>query len=65
MATRLAPTAYERVAEGFGALGLSVDDEAALPGVLRQAREAAAEGRPVLVNVHVGRTGFRDGSLSV
>ncbi len=65
VATRLARTPYEQVAEGFGAAGLAVDDLSDLPGVLRQAQAIAAEGRPVLVNVHLGRSSFREGSISL
>jgi acetolactate synthase-1/2/3 large subunit len=32
---------------------------------LRQARELARQGRPVLVNVWLDRTEFREGSLSM
>ena len=60
--TVLAPTRYDRVAAGFGALGLHVDDAAALPGVLEQARDAAG---PVLVDVRIGRGTFRQGSVSM
>jgi len=65
VATGLAPTAYDRVAEGLGAVGLSVDDVARLPAVLAEAREAARKGRPVLINARIGRSSFRKGSISV
>jgi acetolactate synthase-like protein len=60
--TQLAPTRYDRVASGFGALGLHVDDAAGLAPVLAQARDC---GRPVLVNVRTGRSDFRQGSISM
>lgn len=63
--TVLASTDYHRVAEGYGAVGLDLgpDDD---PGeVLRRAKEAAASGRPVLVNARLGRTEFRKGSISM
>jgi acetolactate synthase-1/2/3 large subunit len=34
-------------------------------GALARAREIAASGRPVLVNVWLDRTDFREGSLSM
>jgi len=34
-------------------------------GALRQARELAHQGRPVLVNVWLDSTDFREGSLSM
>jgi thiamine pyrophosphate-dependent acetolactate synthase large subunit-like protein len=60
--TVLAPTRYDRVAAGFGALGLHVDDAEGLPAVLAQARDS---GRPVLVDVRTGRSDFRKGSISM
>ncbi len=63
--TVLARTDYHRVAEGFGAAGLVVQKTADVPAVLAQAREIARSGRPVLVNVWLDRTDFREGSLSM
>lgn len=63
--TVLARTEYHRVAEGFGAVGLVVKKTADVPAVLAQAREMARGGRPVLVNVWLDRTDFREGSLSM
>lgn len=60
--TVLGPTRYDRVAAGFGALGLHVDDAQELPTVLAQARDS---GRPVLVDVRTGRSDFRKGSISM
>ena len=60
--TVLAPTRYDRVAAGFGALGLHVEDAEALPTVLAQARDS---GRPVLADVRTGRSDFRNGSISM
>jgi acetolactate synthase-1/2/3 large subunit len=61
----LAATDYHRVAEGFGAAGLRVDDPELVPDVLQQARGLAASGRPVLVNAILGTTDFRKGSISM
>ncbi len=63
--TVLASTDYERVAEGYGGVGLDLgpgDDPAE---VLARAREVAASGRPVLVNARLGKTDFRKGSISM
>lgn len=65
VATVLARTDYHRVAEGFGAAGLCVQRGDQVPGALRQARELARQGRPVLVNVWLDKTAFREGSLSM
>jgi len=63
--TVLARTAYHEVAAGFGAEGLLVDDAAKLPDALARARALAARGRPVLVNVWLDRSAFREGSISM
>ncbi|HEU5102580.1 MAG TPA: thiamine pyrophosphate-binding protein [Roseiflexaceae bacterium] len=63
--TTLAHTDYHRVAEGFGAAGLHVDDPEVVPETLQQARELAAMGKPVLVNAVLGKTDFRKGSISI
>jgi acetolactate synthase-1/2/3 large subunit len=65
VATVLARTDYQAVAEGFGAAGLVVKTAAEVEPALRQARELARAGRPVLVNVWLDKTEFREGSLSM
>ncbi|MBX3636940.1 MAG: thiamine pyrophosphate-binding protein [Rubrivivax sp.] len=65
VATVLARTDYHRVAEGFGAAGLCVKTDAEVPGALREAQAIARSGRPVLVNVWLEKTAFREGSLSM
>ena len=63
--TVLARTDYHRVAEGFGAEGLLVRHLHELHPALAQARALARQGKPVLVNVWLDKTGFREGSLSM
>ena len=63
--TVLARTAYHEVAKGFGAEGIEVRTAGEVEGALARAREIAASGRPVLVNVWLDRTDFREGSLSM
>ena len=63
--TVLARTAYHEVARGFGAEGLLVTRDDEVDGALQRARELARQGRPVLVNVWLDRTDFREGSLSM
>jgi acetolactate synthase-1/2/3 large subunit len=65
VATTLAHTDYHRVAEGFGGVGYRLNDPELAGDVLAQARQAAASGRPVLVNAILGRTDFRKGSISM
>jgi thiamine pyrophosphate-dependent acetolactate synthase large subunit-like protein len=65
VATVLARTDYHAVAQGFGAAGLIARRTEEVEPVLRQAREIARSGRPVLVNVWLDRTDFREGSISM
>jgi len=63
--TVLARTAYHEVARGFGAEGFVVEHQRDLEWTLRRAKEAAAAGRPALVNVWLDKTDFREGSISM
>jgi acetolactate synthase-1/2/3 large subunit len=63
--TVLARSDYHRVVEGFGAAGLVVKTNAELPAALAQAKQIARGGKPVLVNVWLDATDFREGSLSM
>lgn len=65
VATVLARTDYHQVAAGFGAAGIVVKTMAEVPAALQQARELAHGGKPVLVNVWLDKTEFREGSLSM
>jgi thiamine pyrophosphate-dependent acetolactate synthase large subunit-like protein len=63
--TVLARTAYHEVAKGFGAEGLEIRTDAEVAGGLARARELFAAGRPVVVNVWLERSEFREGSISM
>jgi thiamine pyrophosphate-dependent acetolactate synthase large subunit-like protein len=65
VATVLARTAYHDVAAGFGAEGILVRSDAEVPQALARARAIARSGKPVLVNVWLERTDFREGSISM
>ena len=65
VATVLARTNYHAVAAGFGAEGIVVKSMAEVPAALARARELAATGKAVLVNVWLDKTEFREGSLSM
>jgi thiamine pyrophosphate-dependent acetolactate synthase large subunit-like protein len=65
VATVLARTAYHQVAAGFGAEGLLVQHADQVRPALQRARELARQGKPVLVNVWLDKTAFREGSLSM
>ncbi len=65
VATVLSRSAYHEVVAGFGAEGLLVKSMSELPAALARARELAHAGKPVLVNVWLDKTEFREGSLSM
>jgi len=63
--TQLGRTAFHEVAESLGARGILLDDPARVAATLREARDAARGGTPVLVNAMIGVGEFRKGSLSM
>jgi acetolactate synthase-1/2/3 large subunit len=63
--TVLARTNYHEVAQGFGAEGILVKTMAEVPMALARARALAHSGKPVLINVWLDKTEFREGSLSM
>ena len=65
-ATMLSYRAYDEVARGYGGAGILVDDpNLNLQAVFEEARKQRAANRPVLINVHIGKSDFREGSISV
>jgi acetolactate synthase-1/2/3 large subunit len=63
--TVLRRTDYHKVAEGYGGVGLLLDDQARIDEVIDQAKQLAASGKPVCINVHLARSEFRKGSISM
>ena len=63
--TVLRRSAYHEVAQGYGAAGLLLDDPSRIDAVLDEAKAIAASGKPVVINVHIARTEFRKGSISI
>jgi len=63
--TVLQRTAYHDVAQGYGAAGLLLDDPSRIDAVLDEAKALAASGKPVVINVHIAKTEFRKGSISM
>ena len=62
VATKLALTRYDRVVEALGGHGEYVEE----PGQIRPALERAlGAGKPALVNVRLGVSEFRKGSMSI
>jgi thiamine pyrophosphate-dependent acetolactate synthase large subunit-like protein len=58
-------TDYHKVAEGYGGVGLVLSDPARTDGVLAEAKAIAKTGRPVCINVHLRKSDFRKGSISM
>lgn len=56
---------YHEVAKGCGARGILVTDVKGIKPALKRALKLSREGHPVLVNVHIGNTDFRKGSISI
>ena len=63
--TVLARSDYHKVAEGYGGVGLLLDDPARIDETLARAKALAREGKPVCINVHLARSDFRKGSISM
>ncbi len=63
--TTLAPTAYERVAEGLGGRGIRIERAEEIRPAFAQARAWSREGHPVLINAHIAKSEFRKGSISL
>jgi acetolactate synthase-1/2/3 large subunit len=65
VATVLGRSDYHLVAEAFGGKGFLLDKPEDIDRVFKEAKQAAAEGYPVLINALIGKTNFRKGSISV
>ncbi len=56
---------YQRVAEGYGGVGLLLTDPAKIDETIDEAKRLSKEGKPVCINVHISGTDFRKGSISM
>ena len=65
LGTELAQTHYHVVAQGYGGEGFCADDPARVEEMLPTVKKIAGNGRPVLLNVMLGKTDFRKGSISM
>jgi thiamine pyrophosphate-dependent acetolactate synthase large subunit-like protein len=65
LCTELAQTDYHLVAQGHGGEGFCADNPAQVVEGLKKGKEMAGNGRPVLINVLIGKTDFRKGSISM
>ena len=65
VATVLRRTDYHLVAEGYGGKGFVVDKKEDIDQVFIEARQAAKAGHPGVINALIGKTPFRNGSISM
>ncbi|XP_064601840.1 2-hydroxyacyl-CoA lyase 2-like [Liolophura sinensis] len=67
VACNLAFCDYHTVAEGYGGKGLILDcyNEDKMVDVIQEAKDKCRQGDSVLLNVLIGKTNFREGSISV
>jgi thiamine pyrophosphate-dependent acetolactate synthase large subunit-like protein len=65
LGTDLRRSDYHKVAEGYGGVGLVLSDPTRVDATLAEAKAIAKGGRPVCINVHLRRTDFRKGSISM
>lgn len=63
--TALLPTAYHRVAEGYGGEGILVERMSEVDAALDRAIALQREGKPVCINLHLAPSDFRKGSISM
>lgn len=63
--TGLRYTSYEKVAEGYGGKGLLLTDPAKVNETIAEAKRLSKSGVPVCINVHIAKSDFREGSISI
>ncbi|XP_057695650.1 2-hydroxyacyl-CoA lyase 2 isoform X1 [Corythoichthys intestinalis] len=67
VACGLAFTDYHTVVDGYGGKGYLIrrEDEERLSEIIREAQKETQRGKATLLNVLIGKTNFREGSISV
>ena len=65
ISTELTATDYHKAVEALGGKGYFIDNANQIDDVLTQAKISAKSGRPTVVNVRIGKTDFRKGSISM
>jgi acetolactate synthase-1/2/3 large subunit len=65
ISTNLEQTQYHNAVIALGGVGLIIENEDEIEPVLKKARKYAESGNPVAVNVIIGETDFRKGSMSI
>lgn len=56
---------YQDVAAGYGGVGILLTDPNKIDEAIDEAKRLSAEGKPVLLNVHIAASDFRKGSISI
>ena len=65
VATELGNTKYHEVVTALGGQGLQITDKKEIDDVLNTAKDFSAAGKSVAINVKIGKTDFRKGSISI
>ena len=65
VSTELAPSNYHHAVEALGGKGFIINEESEIETVLDKAKAAALKGFAVAVNIMIGNTDFRKGSISM
>lgn len=65
VATELGHTNYHEVIDKLGGIGYEISENDSVNDVILEAKEKAKLGNSVLINVKIGKTDFRKGSISV
>lgn len=63
--TELKRSPYHTVAEGYGGRGLLLTEPEQIDDVISEAKRLSAQGIPVCINVHLQKSDFRKGSISI
>ena len=65
ISTDLSYTDYHKAVEGLGGKGYLIDNINQLKDTIKSAKEDANNGIPVAINIKIGKTDFRKGSISM
>ena len=65
VSTRFKQTDYHKAVKALGGVGFIIENENEIETVLSKAKESAKSGNAVAVNVKIGKTDFRRGSISM
>jgi thiamine pyrophosphate-dependent acetolactate synthase large subunit-like protein len=65
VATVLERSDYHLVAEAYGGKGFLLERSENIEKIFKDAKQAAAQGHPVVINAMIGKSDFRKGSISM